>query len=48
MARNTKTHFKAVLAAFLFVVVELCYSVKKTLSRGLKRPKTTNKQYGYG
>ena len=45
MARNTKTYFKSVLASFLVVVVEFITLPNKTLSRGLKWSKTTNKQY---
>ena len=45
MARNTKTYFKSVLVPFLVVVVEFITSSNKTLSRGLKWSKTTNKQY---
>jgi uncharacterized membrane protein (UPF0182 family) len=48
MARNIKTYFKAVLATFLVVVVELYYSVKENAFSWLKTAKTTNKQYSYG
>ncbi len=48
MARNTKMDFKAALVAFPVVGVELYYFAKEKLSRGLKRPKTANKQYCYG
>lgn len=39
MARNTKTHFKAVLLVFLIVVVELYHSVKENAFSWLKTAK---------
>jgi hypothetical protein len=39
MARNIKTYFKAVLATFLVVVVELYYSVKENAFSWLKTDK---------
>jgi hypothetical protein len=39
MARDTKTYFKAILAAFLAVVVDLYYSVKENAFSWLKSGK---------
>ena len=39
MARNTKTHFKVVLLAFLIVVVGLYHSAKENAFSWLKKAK---------
>lgn len=39
MARNIKTYFKAVLASFLIIVVELYHSVKENAFSWLKMAK---------